>query len=81
MSKPDTHFGLVPGVGGWLGIDATKYSGNIGEQFYVTPDGRDRGPYESPVVYTGTLNGMLMGVVEYSDGKYPSCAFAVEVLS
>jgi hypothetical protein len=81
MSKPDDRFKLVHvETRGLFGIDATKYSGDIGQQFYLKPDEQDRGSYESPVIYEGNLVGVLQGVVEYEDGGYYSCAFAVEVL-
>lgn len=82
MTKPDSLFGFRPPEDvGWLGIDATKFSSDLGMQFYVKPGGADaRGAYESPVVYENTVVGELLGLVEYSDGKYPSAAFAVEIV-
>jgi len=81
MSKPDDRFKFVHvGTRGLFGLDATKYSGDIGAQFYLKPNENDRGEYESPVVYEGNRLGVLQGVVEYSDGGYYSCAFAVEVV-
>jgi hypothetical protein len=81
LTQPDDRFKFVHiATRGLLGVDATKFSGSVGEQFYLKPDENDRGAYESPVVYEGNLTGFLEGVVEYADGKYPSCAFAVEVL-
>jgi hypothetical protein len=83
MTKPDSLFSFRPNSGepGCLGLDATQYSTDVCKQFYLKPDSAGgRGPYESPVVYEGTLVGELLGVVEYNDGKYPSCAFSVELL-
>jgi hypothetical protein len=83
MTKPDSLFEFRPRSGepGCLGLDATQYSTDVCKQFYLKPDDKGgRGPYESPVVYTGTVVGELLALVEYSDGVYPSCAFAVEVL-
>jgi hypothetical protein len=83
LTKPDDRFKLVHVQTRTLfGLDATKHSGGINEQFYLKPDENNRGAYESPVIYEGNLNGALQGVVEYvnDEGKYFSCAFAVEVL-
>jgi hypothetical protein len=84
LSKPDARFAFVHiDTRCFLGLDATKHSTDLGTQFYLKPEGETRGGYESPVVYDGNLSGVLSGQVEYDDaqGKYVSCAFAVDVLS
>jgi hypothetical protein len=68
---------------GLAGVDATKHSGDIGQQFYYKPDGNgDRGAYETWCIYDGNQNGALEAQVEYSndEGKYFSCPCAIEVV-
>jgi hypothetical protein len=82
LTKPDNLFEIRPlSDEGCLGLDATSHSTSLEQQFYVKP-GHDRGAYESPIIYEGNYIVPLEAVVEYSNdqGKYPSCAFAVEVL-
>jgi hypothetical protein len=82
MAVENQNYSLTGPTGGLFGIDATRFSGDIGKQFYYKPDGdTDRGSYETMRVYNGNENGGIEAQVEYIDpAPFFSCPVALEVV-
>lgn len=78
-THPDADWQLVHReTRGLFGADATRYSGSLLSQFYLKPT-LERGFCEVVSIYEGLREGFLLGVIEYADGRFPSCAVAIEV--